>query len=102
MFKLACRVSAKRLSPNFSFMDAPFNKQYYVEGDYDTEVPTWDAAQGLLATYYDKTRQKTAGRGNLSFTSINLPRIAINAHGNLEWFFEELDRKIDLVFDQSP
>ena len=38
LFKLACRVSAKRLFPNFSFMDAPFNAQYYVEGDYDTEI----------------------------------------------------------------
>jgi ribonucleoside-triphosphate reductase len=100
LFKLACRVSAKRLFPNFSFMDAPFNKQYYVEGDYDTEVAYMGCRTRVIGNYYDKTRQKTAGRGNLSFTSINLPRIAINAHGNLEWFFEELDRKIDLVFDQ--
>lgn len=40
------------------------------------------------------------GRGNLSFTSINLPRIAIRAHGDINFFFEDLDRKIDLVIDQ--
>ena len=40
------------------------------------------------------------GRGNLSFTSINLPRIAIKAHGDVDVFFEELDRKMDLVIDQ--
>ena len=38
LFKLACKVSAKRLFPNFSFLDAPFNLQYYKEGDYDTEI----------------------------------------------------------------
>ena len=41
-----------------------------------------------------------SGRGNLSFTSINLPRIAIRSHGDIDWFFEDLDRKIDLVIDQ--
>ena len=100
LFKLACRVSAKRLFPNFSFLDAPFNKQYYVEGDYDSEIAYMGCRTRVMGNYYDKAREKTAGRGNLSFTSINLPRIAINAHGNIEWFFEELDRKIDLVFDQ--
>ena len=47
-----------------------------------------------------KSREITYGRGNLSFTSINLPRIAIKSKGDIDWFFEELDRKIDLVIDQ--
>ena len=38
LFQLACKVSAKRLFPNFSFIDAPFNLQYYKEGDYNSEV----------------------------------------------------------------
>lgn len=100
LFKLACRVSAKRLFPNFSFMDAPFNKQYYVEGDYDTEVAYMGCRTRVIGNVYDKTRQKTGGRGNLSFTSINLPRLAIKAHGNTDMFFEDLDRKIDLCIDQ--
>lgn len=100
LFKLACRVSALRLFPNFSFMDAPFNKENYVEGDPNTEVAYMGCRTRVMANNYDKTRSVTGGRGNLSFTSINLPRIAIKAHGNLDYFFEELDRKIDLVIAQ--
>ncbi len=100
LFKLACRVSAKRLFPNFSFIDAPFNKEFYVEGDPNTEVAYMGCRTRVMANNYDKTRSVTGGRGNLSFTSVNLPRIAIKAHGNLDYFFEELDRKIDLIIAQ--
>ncbi|MDR1805563.1 MAG: anaerobic ribonucleoside triphosphate reductase [Clostridium sp.] len=100
LFKLACRVSAKRLFPNFSFMDAPFNAQYYKEGDYDTEVAYMGCRTRVIGNTYDKSRQTTGGRGNLSFTSINLPRIAILANGRVESFFSELDRKIDLCIEQ--
>ena len=100
LFKLACRVSAKRLFPNFSFLDAPFNLPYYKPGDYNTEVAYMGCRTRVMANVYDPTREVTCGRGNLSFTSINLPRIAINAHGNVEWFFEELERKVDLVIEQ--
>ena len=100
LFKLACRVSAKRLFPNFSFLDAPFNKEFYVEGDPNTEVAYMGCRTRVMANNYDKTRSVTGGRGNLSFTSVNLPRIAIKSHGNLDYFFEELDRKIDLVIAQ--
>lgn len=100
LFKLACRVSAKRLFPNFSFMDSPFNLQYYKEGDYNTHVAYMGCRTRVMANAYDPTREIVSGRGNLSFTSINLPRIAIKSHGNLDIFFEDLDRKIDLVFDQ--
>ena len=100
LFKLACRVSAKRLFPNFSFMDAPFNKQYYKEGDPNTAVAYMGCRTRVIGNYYDKSREVVGGRGNLSFTSINLPRIAINAKGNIDWFFDELDRKIALVIRQ--
>ena len=100
LFKLACRVSAKRLFPNFSFLDAPFNKQYYVEGRPETEATYMGCRTRVVANAYDKSREITYGRGNLSFTSINLPRIAIKAKGDIDWFFDELDRKIDLVIDQ--
>jgi len=100
LFKLACRVSAKRLFPNFSFMDAPFNKQYYVEGDYDTEVAYMGCRTRVIGNVHDRSRETTGGRGNLSFSSINLPRIAIKAHGNVDQFFEDLERKIDLVIGQ--
>ncbi len=100
LFKLACRVSAKRLFPNFSFIDAPYNLQYYKEGDYDTEVAYMGCRTRVIGNVYDPDRQIVSGRGNLSFTSINLPRIAIKSNGNIEIFFENLDRVIDLCMDQ--
>lgn len=100
LFKLSCRVSAKRLFPNFSFIDAPFNLKYYRKGDYDTEVAYMGCRTRVMVNVYDKTREVTCGRGNLSFTSINLPRIGIEANRDIEKFFEMLDEKIDLVIDQ--
>lgn len=100
LFKLACRVSAKRLFPNFSFLDAPYNLKYYKEGDYDTEVAYMGCRTRVIGNVYDPDREIVSGRGNLSFTSINLPRLAIKANGNLEIFFENLDRIIDLCMDQ--
>lgn len=100
LFKLSFRVSAKRLFPNYSFMDAPFNKQYYKEGDPNTEVAYMGCRTRVIGNVYDPSREVTGGRGNLSFTSVNLPRLAIKAHGNIDMFFEDLDRKIDLVINQ--
>ncbi|MEY8358929.1 anaerobic ribonucleoside triphosphate reductase [Anaerotruncus colihominis] len=100
LFKLACRVSAKRLFPNFSFIDAPFNLQFYKPGRPETEIAYMGCRTRVISNHYDPSRQIVNGRGNLSFTSINLPRIAIRAKGDTDWFFEELDRKIDLVIEQ--
>ena len=100
LFKLACRVSAKRMFPNFSFLDAPFNKQYYKPGHPETECAYMGCRTRVIGNRVDPTREIVNGRGNLSFTSVNLPRIAIRAHGDIDWFFEDLDRKIDLVIDQ--
>jgi len=100
LFQLACRVSAKRLFPNFSFLDAPFNKDFYRPGRPETEVAYMGCRTRVMSNVYDPGRQITDGRGNLSFTSINLPRIALRAHGNVDLFFEELERKIDLCCDQ--
>lgn len=99
LFRLACRVSAKRLFPNFSFQDAPFNLQYY-KGTPETEIAYMGCRTRVIGNVYDPEREISNGRGNLSFTTINLPRIAILAEKNIEWFYEELDRKIDLVFEQ--
>ncbi|MDR0337881.1 MAG: anaerobic ribonucleoside triphosphate reductase [Planctomycetaceae bacterium] len=100
LFQLACRVSAKRLFPNFSFLDAPYNLKYYVPGRYETEVAYMGCRTRVLANIHDPEREIAPGRGNLSFTSINLPRIAIKSHGKVDWFFEELDRKLDLCVEQ--
>ena len=100
LFKLACKVSAKRLFPNFSFLDAPFNKCFYKEGDYNTEVAYMGCRTRVMANAYDPSQEVTAGRGNLSFTSVNLPRLAIRAAGSIDAFFEMLDEKIDLIIGQ--
>ena len=99
LFRLSCRVSAKRLFPNFSFQDAPFNLQYY-KGTPETEIAYMGCRTRVIANVYDKEKAVSPGRGNLSFTTINLPRIAILANGNIDWFYKELDRKIDLVIEQ--
>jgi ribonucleoside-triphosphate reductase len=100
LFQLAMETSAKRLFPNFSFLDAPFNLQYYQQGDYDTEVAYMGCRTRVLGNVYDATRNVTCGRGNLSFTSVNLPRLGITAEGNLDRFYSLLDDQIELVFRQ--
>ena len=100
LFKLAMRVSAKRLFPNFSFLDAPFNLQYYKEGDYDSEVSYMGCRTRVMGNVYDKGREVTCGRGNLSFTSINLPRIGIEAKGDIKKFYEILDQRMEMVEEQ--
>ncbi len=100
LFKLACRVSSKRLFPNFAFQDAPFNLQYYKPGRPETEIAYMGCRTRVVGNTYDPTREITYSRGNLSFTSINLPRIALRSHNNINFFFEELERKLDLCVDQ--
>ena len=100
LFKLACKVSAKRLFPNFSFQDAPFNLQYYKEGHPETEISYMGCRTRVIGNVHDKNNEITYGRGNLSFTSINLPRLAIKADGNIDEFFAQLDKMIDLCIDQ--
>ena len=100
LFKLAVRCSAKRLFPNFSFLDAPFNKKFYKEGDYNTEVAYMGCRTRVMANNYDPTKAVVCGRGNLSFTSINLPRIAIEANRDFDAFYRKLDAMMELVSRQ--
>ncbi len=104
LFKLSCRVSAKRLFPNFSFLDAPFNKKYYQEGNPETEATYMGCRTRVMSNVCGDNQ--ASGRGNLSFTTINLPRLGIkhgilkNNKADLDGFFKELDEKIDLVIDE--
>ncbi len=105
LFRLACKVSAKRLFPNFSFMDAPYNKQYY-KGTYETEVGYMGCRTRVMGNVVDPDKAVTPGRGNLSFTTINLPRLGIkhgivtNEKADIKEFYKELEEKMDLVKDQ--
>ena len=100
LFRLSCRVSAKRLFPNFSFLDAPYNLQYYKQGHPETEIAYMGCRTRVVGNVYDPDREIIYGRGNLSFTTVNLPRLGLKSKGNLDIFFKELDKVIDLVIDQ--
>ncbi len=100
LFKLAMETSAKRLFPNFSFLDAPFNLQYYRPGDYNSEVAYMGCRTRVMGNVHDPRREVTCGRGNLSFTSVNLPRLGLEAEGDTARFYALLDDRIDLVFRQ--
>lgn len=104
LFKLAMRVSAKRLFPNFSFMDAPFNLQYYKPGHPETETTYMGCRTRVMGNINGP--EIATGRGNNSFTSINLPRLGIkhgiitNGEFNEAGFFNELDELMEIVIQQ--
>ena len=100
LFRLSCKVSARRLFPNYVFLDAPYNLQYYVPGRPETEVATMGCRTRVMGNVYDPTRQIAYSRGNLSFTSINLPRLAIEAQGDEAVFYEKLEQMLNLVAQQ--
>ena len=100
LFRLAMRVSSKRLFPNFSFVDAPFNLQYYDPDRPETQVAYMGCRTRVLGNVYDPSREISNGRGNLSFTSINLPRLAIEANGSVDKFFDMLNYMLNKVMKQ--
>lgn len=100
LFQLAIKVSARRLFPNFSFLDAPFNLQYYKPGDYNTEIAYMGCRTRVMGNVHDPDREVTCGRGNLSFTSINLPRLGMEAKGDVKRFYQMLDEKMELCIRQ--
>lgn len=100
LFKLSCEVSAKRLFPNFAFQDAPFNAKLYREGHPETEISYMGCRTRIGDNVYDPDKSQVWKRGNLSFTSINLPRLAIQSHGSLKTFYAQLDDMLQLVRDQ--
>ena len=108
LFKKSMEVSAKRLFPNFCFIDAPYNLKYYKKGDYRTEIATMGCRTRVFASVFPESDGIVTGRGNLSFTTVNLVRIGIK-HGiclgerkEADWdgFYKELDEKMDLVKDE--
>ncbi|TCZ80104.1 anaerobic ribonucleoside triphosphate reductase [Paenibacillus albiflavus] len=78
LFLLAVECSAKRLYPNFANIDAPFNLQYYVEGNPDTEFATMGCRTRNISDRFGWNH--LSGKGNLSFNTINLVHIGLE-HG---------------------
>jgi len=106
LFRLACEVSAKRLFPNFVNIDASFNITYYVPGRPETEAVSMGCRTRVIGNINGESI--VTGRGNNSFTSVNLPRLGIK-HGiclgerdktDLKGFYEELSEVIELVIEQ--
>ena len=100
LFKLAIKTSAKRLFPNFTFCDSPYNAQYYKEGHPETEIAVMGCRTRVIGNTYDKDHQQVTGRGNFSFNTLNLPRLGILAKGDLKKFFTDLDNLIDDAIQQ--
>ena len=97
LFLRACEVSAKRLFPNFVNIDAPYNLQYYKEGDYNSAVATMGCRTRVMSNVNGP--EESGSRGNFSFTTINLPKLAIEAHGDMDRFWELYDHYITLCHD---
>src|SRR5690554_1431069 len=92
LFQLAVKTAARRLNPTFAFMDSSFNSPY------GTEVSYMGCRTRVIANRHGP--EVSTGRGNLSFTTINLPRLALKAKGDLESFYRQLDRMLKLVAGQ--
>lgn len=92
LLQLAIRVAAKRLNPTFSFMDSTFNSEFGEQVSY----------MGCRTRVMANRRGPvvTDGRGNLSFTTINLPRVAIKAERDLDKFYHSLSKIMDLTIRQ--
>ena len=108
LFKRSMEVSAKRLFPNFTFIDAPYNLQYYKPGHPETEIATMGCRTRVFSSVFPESDGYIFGRGNCSFTTLNLVRIGIK-HGiclgerkEADWsgFYKELDQKLELCRDQ--
>ncbi|KAB2954514.1 anaerobic ribonucleoside triphosphate reductase [Heliorestis acidaminivorans] len=95
LFQLSMEVACKRLFPNFAFQDASFNKPFSEQGE---EVAYMGCRTRVIGNVVGP--EVTDGRGNLSFTSINLPRLGLRAEGDLDRFWSLLDETIDVVVKQ--
>ncbi len=107
LLQLACRVTSLRLFPNFAFLDSPFNKAFYKPGIPESEVGYMGCRTRVMTNIYSKKKEVIAGRGNLSFTTVNLPRLGIKhgialgaEHADMDGFFKELEMMCDMVKDQ--
>jgi len=98
LFKLACRVTSKRLFPNFSFIDAEFNLKSYRPDNPETEIAYMGCRTRVLSNVNGE--ETVTGRGNLSFTTINLVKLALDSKGDLDKFYDNLEKYLEIAKDQ--
>lgn len=93
LFKMSLQVACKRLQPNYSFQDSSFNAPYHQE-----DVAYMGCRTRVIANI--NGQEVTNDRGNLSFTTINLPRMGLKAQGDLTRFWQYLDGVLELTIKQ--
>lgn len=96
----ACKLIEENKNIYFNFLDTTYNSQKYKEGDFSTEVAYLENGTRIIENVLDEEKEIVPGRGVLSTTTINLPRIALKHKNSIEDFFSELEQKMDLVKDQ--
>ena len=102
LLQLAYKVTAKRFFPNFINLDAPFNRHEKWDINDPERYKYECATMGCRTRVFENRHgEKTSiGRGNLSFTTINLPRLALESEGNLTEFWNLLHEYIRIAVDQ--
>ena len=100
LLQKACELVKNKKNICFEFLDTSFNSQKYKEGDYNTEVAYLESGSRIIDNVIDEDKEIVPGRGILSTTTINLPRIALKHKENMDEFFIELNQKMELVKDQ--
>ncbi len=108
LYKFACKVSARRFFPNFLNLDAPFNKHELWRADdpkrYQHEVATMGCRTRVFENRFGP--KTSIGRGNLSFTTINIVKLAIECMGiqnqedRIHEFFTKLDWALEIAAKQ--
>ncbi len=108
LYQLACKVTARRFFPNFLNLDATFNQNEKWRAD-DPERYKWEIATMGCRTrvFEDRWGEKTSvARGNLSFSTINIVKLAIECMGiedekqRIDMFFAKLDNILDITAKQ--
>lgn len=105
LFEKACRVSAKRLFPNFLNEDAPYNAQYYKKGDYNSLVASMGCRTRVMSNVNGP--EISGSRGNFAFMTINLPMLGLMAkkkypndqEKRIGHFYKLYDKYIDICHD---
>ncbi|MDD6134368.1 MAG: anaerobic ribonucleoside triphosphate reductase [Selenomonadaceae bacterium] len=97
LFLQACKTSAKRLFPNFVNIDAPYNLQYYKPGDYNSVVATMGCRTRVMSNINGP--EESGSRGNFAFTTINLPKLALESKGDMDKFWQLFDKYIQISHD---
>ena len=108
LYKLACKVTARRFFPNFVNLDATFNRHEKWRQDdpkrYLYEVATMGCRTRVFENRFGE--KTSVGRGNISFSTINIVRLAIECMSindeqkRIERFFEKLDEILDVAARQ--